>query len=102
MDSGEGPGYLCVGPSGKHAGAAIAVPKPANGTIKLDSSKDNPPQNCQRWNSHAGNNPAVRLGSVRERTIRHLLSSIPHRDLTSKPLLLPPINEQAFISAVYR
>ena len=56
---------------------------------------------------NADNKKAARLN-----VIRHLLSLIPYRDLTTKPLPLPPIskqnytrppiNEQTFIPAVYR
>jgi polyphosphate kinase 2 len=56
---------------------------------------------------NADNKRAARLN-----VIRHLLSLIPYRDLTTKPLPLPPIskqnytrppiNEQTFIPAVYR
>jgi polyphosphate kinase len=56
---------------------------------------------------NADNKKAARLN-----VIRHLLSSIPYKDLTPKPLPLPPIakqnytrppiNEQTFVPAVYR
>ena len=49
---------------------------------------------------------------ARLNVIRHLLSLIPYRDLTSRPLPLPPINkknytrppinEQTFIPEVYQ
>ncbi|MGA8671104.1 MAG: polyphosphate kinase 2 [Terracidiphilus sp.] len=56
---------------------------------------------------NADNKKAARLN-----VIRHLLSSIPYKDLTPKPLPLPPIakqnytrppiNEQTFVPVVYR
>jgi hypothetical protein len=56
---------------------------------------------------NADNKKAARLN-----VIRHLLSMIPHQDLTSKPLPLPPINkqnytrppinEQTFVPELYR